>query len=170
VFSVLFQTNAAPMLKRLRRTREKILVWLTHKIALPVLLVIRKPKEFPYTLGELHQMPEGSLGRELAIFLANNKLHLLRYYEKHDIKHVIMDYPSTEKGEVCLQFFMLGNGHVSFPVLITVSFGTLFMPEYYKAFAAAFTRGKRSNSLNGLDWFTLVPLPLAVIRKNYNII
>ncbi|MBL7718715.1 MAG: hypothetical protein JNL72_07760 [Flavipsychrobacter sp.] len=153
------------MITKLKKFRERTLVWLTHRVALPVLLVIRKPKEFPYNMPQLQALPEGTLGRELALFLRGNDLHLLRYYEKHDIKHVLMGYPSTEEGEVCLQYFMLGNGHVSFPVLITVTFGALFMPEHYRLFAQAYRRGKATPSMNGVEWFDLVPLSLRSVQQ-----
>jgi ubiquinone biosynthesis protein Coq4 len=158
------------MLKKIKKIRERMLVWLTHKVALPVLLVIRKPKEFPYNLHQLLALPEGTLGRELALFLHANDLHLLRYYEKHDIKHVLFGYPSTEAGEVCLQFFMLGNGHVSFPVLITVTFGALFMPEYYSLFAKAYKRGKQVPSMEQIDWFDLIPVQLKTTQQQLKLI
>ena len=156
-------------MKSLKKIRANTLVWLTHQVALPMLLIIRKPKEFPYNMQQLQALPEGTLGRELALFIRCNGLHLLRYYEKHDIKHVIFDYPSTEDGEVCLQYLMLGNGHVSFPVLITVIFGALFMPEYDSRFAKAYKRGKQTPSLNDVDWFDLIPLQLKAVRQQYHL-
>jgi ubiquinone biosynthesis protein Coq4 len=153
----------------LKKIRAATLVWLTHKVALPALLIIRRPKEFPYNMQQLQALPEGSLGRELALFIRSNGLHLLRYYEKHDIKHVLFGYPSTEEGEVCLQYFMLGNGHVSFPVLITTIFGALFMPEYYSLFRQAYKRGRGTPSFSGVEWFGLIPLQLSAIRQQYSI-
>lgn len=161
--------NSNAMLNKIKTVRANTLVWLTHKVALPLLLVIRKPKEFSYDLTQLLALPDGSLGRELALFLHNNDLHLLRYYEKHDIKHVLFNYPSTEEGEVCLQYFMLGNGHVSFPVLITVTFGALFMPEYYRLFAAAYKRGRHVPSLKNTDWFALVPQQLRTVQQQLHL-
>jgi len=157
------------MLRRIKKVRGNVLVWLTHRVALPILLLIRKPKEFEYSLNDLHDLSDGSLGKELALFIEANGLHLLKYYEKHDIKHVLFGYPSTEEGEVCLQFFMLGNGHVSFPVLITVIFGLLFMPEYYSLFIKAYKRGKRTPALKNVEWFDLVPQQLAAIRNQYQL-
>ena len=37
----------------IKRYRSALLVYLTHKMALPVLRLIRKPVRFPYSLEEL---------------------------------------------------------------------------------------------------------------------
>jgi ubiquinone biosynthesis protein Coq4 len=58
---------------------------------------------------------------------------LLPYYARHDIKHILLDYDTKNEGEGCLQCFMLGNGHVSFPVVATVLYGWATMPEHWPA-------------------------------------
>ena len=109
----------------IKKCRSALLVYLTHKMALPVLRLIRKPIVFPYTAEELKHFPEGTLGKELVNFLEIKKLELLPYYAKHDIKHILLGYDTTDEGEGCLQCFMLGNRHVSFPVIATVLYGCM---------------------------------------------
>lgn len=144
------------MYQLLKKMRAGLLVWLTHKMALPLLKVIRKPERFPYTLEKLRGFPEGSLGKDLVNFLEVKELELLPYYARHDIKHILLGYDTTEQGEGCLQCFMLGNRHISFPVLATVAYCILAMPEYWYLFKAAFKRGRSSDPIRHWKWFELL--------------
>ncbi len=138
------------------KIRSSLLVFLTHHMALPFLKIIRKPAVFPYTLNALSNMQNGTLGYDLYLFLNKNNLNLLPYYAKHDVKHILLGYNTTEDGEVCLQCFMLGNKHISFPVIATVLFGFLTMPEYFKKFIAAYKLGAHANSLKNWDWLGIL--------------
>jgi ubiquinone biosynthesis protein Coq4 len=148
----------------LKQLRSRTLVFLTHSMALPVLKLIRKKKPFPYTAAELWQLPQGTVGKDLVQMLDTAQLNLLPYYEKHDIKHVLLGYPTTEEGEVCLQCFMLGNGHISIPVIATVLFGVFTMPEHYTSFLKAFKKGRRSTAIKQWNWFQLIPCNTAHLQ------
>jgi ubiquinone biosynthesis protein Coq4 len=105
------------------------------------------------------------LGSELASFIREKKLTLLVHYARHDLKHIVLGYETTEQGEVCLQSFMLGNGRVSFPVLATVGYGIFTMPEYWKAMKAAYRKGRQSTPIHGWDWFNLLSEPVAGLQQ-----
>jgi ubiquinone biosynthesis protein Coq4 len=149
-----------------KKIRSGLLVFLTHKMALPILKIIRKPVVFPFSAAELHQFPPNSLGNELVLFLHRKELHLLPYYAKHDIKHILLQYETTDEGEVCLQCFMLGNGHLSFPVLATVIYGLITMPEFWGAFKKAYARGKKFKPIEGWKWFEILSLDTKELRNN----
>jgi len=140
----------------IKRYRSAILVYLTHKMALPVLKLIRKPVVFPYSIEQLKQLPANTMGHDLAVFLEAKKLDLLPYYAKHDIKHILLGYDTTDDGEVCLQCFMLGNRHVSFPVLATVLYGFVTMPEYWFLFRKAIKRGRECPPIENWKWFEIL--------------
>lgn len=144
------------MHKQIIKIRSKILVYLTHKMALPFLKLVRKPVLFPYNVEDLQCMQKNTLGNDLYLFLQAKKLTLLPYYAKHDLKHILLQYDTTDEGEVCLQCFMLGNKHISFPVAATVLYGFFTMPEYWKNFVQAYRRGASSTSLKHWRWFTLL--------------
>lgn len=144
------------MYKFIKGCRSALLVYLTHKMALPLLQLIRDPVVFPYSMEELKQFPADTMGHELAVFLETKKLDLLPYYAKHDIKHILLDYDTTDDGEVCLQCFMLGNGHYSFPVLATVVYGFVTMPEYWMLFKKAYTRGGQCRPVENWLWFEIL--------------
>lgn len=147
------------------KLRSAILVFLTHRIALPMLRWVRKPSGFRYSELELFQLPEGSLGNDLYHFLEKRNLSLMPHYARHDIKHVLLEYDTTDEGEVCLQSFMLGNGRVSFPVLATVFYGFITMPEYWARMKRAFLKGRRATSFHGWQWNELVQQPTIQLRN-----
>ena len=153
------------MKKKLLRIRELVLVFLTHKIALPVLKIVRKPNTFTSSEDELRSLPAGSLGNDLYIFLKRRDLPLLKHYTRHDLKHVLLGYDTTEEGEACLQSFMLGNGRISFPVLATVLYSFLTMPEYWRKMRRAYSSGKKSTPIHNWKWNEIVHLQTCDLRK-----
>ncbi|UEG51183.1 hypothetical protein LK994_06805 [Ferruginibacter lapsinanis] len=152
------------MYKLLVTIRSKVLVYLTHNLALPVIRLIRRPEIFPYTKEQLQQFPDATLGKDLIDMLETKKLKLLPYYAKHDIKHLLLNYDTTDEGEVCLQCFMLGNRHISFPVLISVVFGYVTMPEYWSKFKSAYQRGQRSAFIADWPWVDILYEPTQTLK------
>jgi hypothetical protein len=148
-----------------KKIRKKLLVYLAHDVALPYFKLVRKGYKFPYSIKELQRFEEGTVGRELYSFFFNNDLELLPHYEKHDVKHVVLNYPPTEEGEVSLQCFILANGRVTAPVIFSVVVGFIIMPEKWKSFSKAWIRGRRTPCLNKLDWFNLVPQQMTEVRQ-----
>lgn len=151
------------MIQTIKKLRRLLLVWLTHGIALPVLKLTRKKRLFPYTDAALRAMPPGTIGKDLVTLLDARQLQLLPYYEKHDIKHLVLGFDMTEKGEACLQCYMLGNGRVSFPVLATVAYAFFTMPEYWKAMRQAYRKGRRCVPVHQWNWFALIPQQTAAV-------
>ena len=150
---------------RLLKFRETILVFLTHKIALPMLKLVRRPNEFTYSEADLQSLPSGTLGNDLFVFLKQRNLPLLKHYARHDLKHVLLGYDTTEEGEACLQSFMFGNGRISFPVLATVTYSFITMPEYWSKMKKAFRQGKRSDPIHPWKLNELLKEPTEELKK-----
>jgi len=148
-----------------KKARESILVILTHKIALPMLKLVRRPNEFTYSEDELQFLPAGTLGKDLFLFLNQRNLPLLKHYARHDLKHVLLGYDTTEEGEACLQSFMFGNGRISFPVLATVTYGFITMPEYWSKMKKAFLQGKKSYPIHAWKWNEILNEPTEELRR-----
>ena len=142
--------------RAIKKIRSAVLVYLTHRMALPILKLIRKPVLFPYSMEELKRFPVETMGNDLAVFLEEKGLDLLPYYAKHDIKHILLGYDTTDDGEVCLQCFMLGNRHISFPVMATVMYGMVTMPEYWSLFRQAIKRGRNCSPIENWKWFEIL--------------
>lgn len=156
------------MYKQFVRLRAAVLVLLTHSLALPLLKLIRRPTKFPYTPQSLEALPAGTLGNDMVYYLRGKNLPLLPYYARHDMKHILLGYDTTGEGEVCLQCFMLGNGHLSFPVAATVLYGLATMPEHYDLFKAAWKRGKQCKPLEPINWMALPPLNTQQLIQTIN--
>lgn len=152
---------------KINQIREQILIFMAHKIGLPYFKLVRRKPSFPYTREKLAALPEGTVGRQLHQFFQHNELDLLPFYEKHDIKHVVLGYDATEDGEVCLQCFMLANGRCTIPVLIAVVYGLLTMPEYWHKFKHAWMRGRQNRSLKSINWFDLIPLQTEAVQQHW---
>ena len=144
------------MKKIIVKTRTALLIFLTHKLALPFLKRVRRPSAFNFSKDQLKELPPGSLGNDLYLFLEKRQLPFLKHYARHDLKHVLLGYDTTDEGEACLQSFMLGNGRVSFPVLATVVYGFITMPEYWGQMQAAFRMGKKNLSIHYWNWNELL--------------
>ena len=153
------------MKKKRITVRTAILVFLTHKLALPLLKKMRRPHSFTWSREQLKQLPAGSLGNDLYWFLENRNLPLLPHYARHDLKHVLLNYDTTDEGETCLQSFMLGNGRVSFPVLGTVIYGFITMPEYWGKMKKAFRAGKKCRPVHGWHWNNLLNEQTITLRN-----
>ena len=92
---------------------------------------------------------------------------LLKNYERHDCKHIILQYEMDEVGEARMQFYFLGNKHYSFPVLSTAFFCFLLMPEHWKQFRKDYERGKKGRSFDDTDFSTLVLMNTNELRNFY---
>lgn len=147
-------------MKRLLRLRASLLVFFTHRLVFPIVVAITRPPCFPYTYNQLKSLPDHTTGAALLRFLEQHHSHFLRHFEKHDLKHLIWNYPPTETGEVCLQSFMLAKGQRSFEVIATVVAGLLFMPDKWHLMYAAWRRGKNTSPLQHINWASLIERPL----------
>ncbi len=147
------------------RLRSSILVFLTHQVALPLLKIIRRPNIFSYSKEQLADFPTGSLGHDLYCFLEQRNLPLLKHYARHDLKHILLNYDTTDVGEACLQTFMFGNGRVSFPVLATVIYSFITMPEHWGKMRNAFRQGRSANSFHSWKWNELLYEPTEKLRN-----
>lgn len=92
----------------------------------------------------LRNLPEGSLGKEVATCLDRHQLTLVPKYESHDLKHVLLDYKMTAEDEIRLQAFMIGNGNYSIASFAIFLFGALLLPDLWPVFYQDFQQGRRT--------------------------
>ena len=145
--------------------RKKILMVLIHQAGLPLLTCFRKPKPWYYSHEELRNLHEGTWGKALADTLDRKGYRLLRNYEYHDAKHVLLDYGMDEISEVKMQFFFLGNRRYSFPVLSTVTIGFILMPKRHREFFREYLKGRRTPPVNRHNIARMMDEPLEQVRQ-----
>ena len=152
-----------------KNIRKAILLRLIHNVGLPFLIRFRNPKPWYYSQAQLRTFPAGTFGRELADMLDKNKFELLRNYEHHDAKHVLLGYGMDEEGEVRMQFFFLGNRRYSFPVLSTVAAGIVLMPDKWKIFLKEYRKGRSVAPVAKWDIARMVNEETECVRRKLGI-
>lgn len=126
--------------KLLNGIRTFILHVSIHYMAIPFAAWFRKV-QFPRSVKELLAFPEGSLARNMGERLLSKGLKPIKYFEMHDAKHLLWDYPMNDEGEIKLQYFQLGAGIHGPGVLLSVVFGTLLYPERFMQCMQELRRG-----------------------------
>jgi ubiquinone biosynthesis protein Coq4 len=154
-------------MKKIKQLRSALLEFLTHKLALPLITRFRNNAPFRYSIEELLSFPEGTLGKDLALYLRQKNFSLLRNYERHDCKHLILGYEMDECGEARMQFYFLGNRHYSLPVLSTVLITFFLMPEHWSQFRKDFHLGRKGRPFRDEDYNQLVHLQTKELHKKY---
>lgn len=97
---------------------------------------------------QLQELPEGTLGKDIADCLARNGLRLVPNFENHDLKHVLLNFQMTPVDEIRLQAFMLGNGNYSPASFAIFIFGAIFLPDLWTTFYKDFKNGRNSKPIS----------------------
>ena len=93
---------------------------------------------------QLQELPDGTLGKDIANCLEKNNLRLVPNYESHDLKHVLLDFKMTPVDEIRMQAFMLGNGNYSIPSFAIFFFGAILLPDLWRTFYKDYKNGLNS--------------------------
>ncbi|RXK60531.1 hypothetical protein ESA94_08665 [Lacibacter luteus] len=96
---------------------------------------------------ELNELPEGTLGKDIADCLEKNNLHLVPNFESHDLKHVLLDFKMTPVDEIRMQAFMIGNGNYSPASFLIFMFGAVLLPDLWLTFYKDFRNGCKSKPI-----------------------
>jgi len=96
---------------------------------------------------QLQELPEGTLGKDIANCLEKNNLRLVPNFESHDLKHVLLDFKMTSVDEIRMQAFMLGNRNYSIPSFTIFIFGALLLPDLWKPFYKDYKNGQNSKPI-----------------------
>lgn len=97
--------------------------------------------------SELKKLPEGTLGKDIANCLEENKLRLVPNFESHDLKHVLLDFKMIPVDEIRMQAFMIGNGNYSIPSFAIFIFGALLLPNLWKTFYKDYKNGTNAKPI-----------------------
>ena len=130
--------------------RVSLVYFFKAVLLIPFLNLIGRSKRTELIQSELVHLPDGSLGKELDLWLKSYEINLISGYENHDVKHVLTDYKSEGLDEIRLQVFMLGNGNYSLTCLLLCAMALIF-PEYYTTFKIDFAKGSLCKPLKDID-------------------
>lgn len=148
--------------------KDYIIELIYNTIKKPYQKIFKKNKPWGYTLQEYLNCPEGSIGKQLGLFLKNNQYTIQPQLEEHDVFHIITNSGTTVKEEIKMQFYLLGNGKRS-PFLFIVLAAGLFYPIYVNEFITSFKKGKKANQFYHLDFSKLLTVNLNNFQTTFNI-
>lgn len=114
---------------------------------------------------ELLDCQEESLGFGLGSFLLRNNFG----FEKDDLFRILASYGSGLADEVCLQYFLFGNGRRNLPAIAYLLAGTFLQPQKWDLFYAAFKKGRKAHRLHDVDFSKLLRHPVVHLRECFNI-
>lgn len=148
---------------------KDLIIELIYKtIKKPYQKIFKKNEAWNMSIEDFLNHPEGSLGKTLGVFLAENNYNVQPQLEEHDVYHVLTNCGTTVKEEIKMQFYLLGNGKKSPFVFIVIS-ASLFYPFNYKEFIACYERGKTANQFYHLNFSKMLHLPIQTIKTAFNI-
>ncbi len=98
----------------------------------------------------LKRCPQGSFGHRLLDFMEEHGFDFVPWYEKHDMKHVLLGYGATAPEEMYMQAFMFGNaGFKPLVTIITLTF-LIWTPDAWKDLPFHFMVGRMSKPIGNL--------------------
>jgi ubiquinone biosynthesis protein Coq4 len=113
----------------------------------------------------LLQYPPGTVGHEMLCFFERYGFDFVPYYEKHDLKHVLLGYDATAPDEMRMQAFMFGNaGFRPFIKLFTIIF-LIWTPDVWRELPYHFLIGRFTKPIGGLRVEDLAHRDLQEVRN-----
>jgi ubiquinone biosynthesis protein Coq4 len=140
--------------------------------AMKVWLVIKPLQRFSdhekylSKLESMRQLPEGTIGHDIAGLLDAEGLEIIPKFENHDLKHLVLGYGMSPEEEVRMQAYLLGNGNYSFSCLLFVCSG-LLLPRFWTTFYHDFKKGRVSRSILELNIDECMLLTTADVIRSY---
>lgn len=111
-----------------------------------IYLGLRKDrKQWETTKQDLKNMPSGSLGNDVYLFINEHEFELIPKAEFHDVYHVLLGYGTSIKHESMIQCLLVGNGRSTLPSLACTMVSVMFFPEHWGSFKNAYLIGREAN-------------------------
>ncbi|MGB5981318.1 MAG: Coq4 family protein [Nonlabens sp.] len=120
-------------------------------------------------VGSLLQYPENSLGFHTGCFLLTNNFNLQPSCEDHDIYHVLTGAGIGSLDEIAMQYWLMGNGKLSFPTIATVCAGAIIYPDKLKGFYQSLKNGAATRPIHNLNHIILLGMPLEELNQQLNL-
>ena len=146
--------------------REKIVLILLEKTAPIHYHFCKKRNAWNLNSNDLIKFPNGSLGNELGLFYKSHHFEPLPKAERHDIFHVLLGYTTDVIEESKMQFFLLGNGKLSFFTLATTVITAILFPKKWMVFIQSYLRGKKSTDISEWDFKQLLNKDIEILRRS----
>ena len=98
----------------------------------------------------LEHCPDGTIGQGIWQMLNGGQYEPVPFYEKHDLKHVLLGYPPAACDEMRMQAFMFGNAGFSLSSLVMFGMFVVWTPEVWLELPYHFRVGQLTKPVG--DW------------------
>lgn len=118
---------------------------------------------------QLSTLPEGTIGKELFQMMEANSLSFVPWYEKHDLKHLILGYRQAAPDEMRMQAFMFGNSGFPFFITIVTCFFLIWTPDVWPELPRHYRAGKQVKPIGGIPIERIMHRNLEEFRREIGI-
>lgn len=123
-------------------------------------------KRLKALMSDLEYYPEGTLGKELWLLMKQKNLEFVPWYERHDLKHILLGYPQHAPDEIRMQAFMFGNAGFSFVhTLIFLAF-VVWTPEVWPELPYHYRVGQLTAPIGDWRLEEVVDKDLSALRND----
>lgn len=117
-------------------------------------------------LDYMRSLPAHTVGHDLAKMLDSRGLKLIPGFAKHDLNHLILGYDMTPEEELCMQAYLIGNGHWQIQCFLFLSSAVL-LPGLWSTLWDHYNLGRQSESLSALRLEDCVEQNTEQVRQRY---
>ena len=126
--------------------RWKFVTWLTIQ-ATNLSSILLRSRNWNYSLQDFKDMPKGSLGHKLYLYLVTNNITYQPNLIRHDIKHILLNYEMKMPDELKIHAFLIGNRSYNLFGIAYLAICTAVVPEVIPKLIREFKRGKSTPCL-----------------------
>lgn len=123
-------------------------------------------KSHEQMLERMRSFPESTVGSDLAKMLDDRGLKLIPGFQKHDLNHLILGYDMTPEEELCMQAYLIGNGHWQLQCVLFLSSACL-LPGLWSTLWDHYHLGRQSEPLSSLRMEECLDRNTEQIRRQY---
>ena len=117
-------------------------------------------------MAYMRSLPAHTVGHDLAHMMDSKGLKLIPGFAKHDLDHLILGYGMDPEEELCMQAYLIGNGHWQLQCFLFLSSAVL-IPGLWGTLWAHYKSGKQSEPLSSLTLDDCMNQNIDLLRRKY---
>ena len=162
----MFRRRKTPEISLLRATLGSVTKYIKICCVVKPLQFLVARASCRQKLEHLRSLPDHTVGNDLAKMLDSRGLKLIPGFAKHDLNHLILEYDMTPEEELCMQAYLLGNGHWQLQCLLFASSAVL-LPGLWSTLWDHYNLGRRSESISPLKLDDCLDRNTEQVRRQY---
>lgn len=149
--------------------RWKFVKWLTVKATDLSDFLLRK-RVWNHTMQDYKNMPENSLGKNLADYMEKNNIPFKPNLVRHDLKHIVLGYEMNMPDELRIHSFLLGNRCYNLMSIAYLMVCVVVVPEIIPTLRKDFKRGRKAKRLREINLEKYLKNDLNECQKLWNLL